>query len=72
MSKKVRIIKRTYVCGGTSFIIQQKHWLMFWKWVDAYENDTTGRLKYYFDTIEEAKKNLCLFDGTGLKEEVVV
>jgi len=69
---KTRIIKRTSACGDVSYVIQQKHLLFWWWWVDAWINSACGSwCKDSFSTLEEAKKNLCFFDGTKTKEEVV-
>ena len=70
--KKVRIVKETGVDGRIQYVIQQKHWLFRWYWVDASINS----IDYvycddYFDTLEEAKENLCYFDGSKGKSEVV-
>ena len=42
----------------------------FWWWVDAWMNHDVSTTDS-FSTLEEAKKNLCYFDGTKIKEEVV-
>lgn len=67
--KKTRIIKRTNPDGRVRFVIQQKHFLFRWWWVDAWVNCSSCTDN--FDTLEEAQDNLCYFDGTGWKEEVV-
>jgi hypothetical protein len=41
MSKKVRIIERTMPDGMVEFTIQQKHFLFFWWWVDAWISNNT-------------------------------
>ena len=65
MSKKARIIKRTLPGGYVIYVIQQKHFLFRWWWVDAWLNSWSGAdCKDSFDTLEEAKNNLCYFDGT--------
>ena len=70
--KKVRIIKRTTPDGRIRYVIQQKHFLFRWWWVDAWLNSPSGAdCTDSFNTIEEAKENLCYFDGTETKEEVV-
>lgn len=72
MSKKVRIIKRTMPNGRVEFTIQQKHFLFFWWWVDAWVNSSAGAsCTDSFSTLEEAQKNLCYFDGTKCREVVV-
>jgi hypothetical protein len=72
MKKKTRIIKRTNPDGRVKFIIQQKHFLFRWWWVDAWVNSLDGAwCNDDFDSLEEAKANLCYFDGTGFKEKIV-
>ena len=71
--RKVRIIKRTNPDGRIQYVIQQKHDLFRWWWVDAWINSMCGAYcTDYFDTLEKAKKNLCYFNGSKAKEEVVV
>ncbi len=65
---KCRIIKRTDVDGKISYVIQQKHKLFRWWWVDAWMNKNSVDT---FPTLEEAEKNLCHFNGTKVKNEVV-
>jgi hypothetical protein len=66
--KKTRIIKRTY--GGlTEYVVQQKHFLMRWMWVDAWVNSFDGASCVdSFRTLEEAEDNIFRFDGTKCKE----
>ena len=69
---KTRIIKRTNVDGRVKYIIQQKHFLFRWQWVDAWINSMdAAACQDYFGTLEEAKKNLCYFDGSQPKEKVI-
>jgi hypothetical protein len=68
--KKARIIKRTMPDGRVKFTIQQKHFLFFWWWVDARINDHILTIDT-FSTLEEAKKELCWFDGTKVKQEII-
>lgn len=69
---KTRIIKRTGPDGRVQYIIQQKHFLFRWWWVDAWLNSSCGAYcTDDFDTLEEAQANLCYFDGTPCKETVV-
>jgi len=69
---KARIIKRTGPDGKESYVIQQRHFLFRW-WVDAWINSSCGAAcRDYFDTLDEALENLCYFDGTPSREEVVV
>jgi hypothetical protein len=67
--KKARIIKRTMPDGRVKFTIQQKHFLFFWWWVDAWVNNDVSTVDS-FSTLEEAKKELCWFDGTKIKQEI--
>jgi len=69
---KTRIIKRTEPDGRVEFVIQQKHFMFRWWWVDAWVNSWSGAsCRDSWDTLEEAKENLCYFDDTPSKEEVV-
>jgi len=69
---KTRIIKRILCDGKIKFVIQQPHFLFRWWWIDAWVNSFSGAwCQDSFDTREEAKKNLCYFDGTKVIEEVV-
>ena len=71
--KKVRIIERTYPDGFKEYVIQQKHFLFRWLWVDAWINSSAGAsCRYSWPTLEEAKANLCFFDGTKYPDVVVV
>ena len=67
---KARIVKRTNVDGTVNFVIQQKHFLFFWRWVDAWMNSSTCTIDS-FPTLEQAQKHLCYFDGSEIKEEIV-
>lgn len=70
---KTRIIKRTSPDGRVSFVIQQKHWLFRWLWADAWENSWDGAsCRDSFDSLEEAKKNLCYFDGSRCIDEETI
>jgi hypothetical protein len=55
--------------GRVKFTIQQKHFLFFWWWVDAWVNNDVSTVDS-FSTLEEAKKELCWFDGTKIKQEI--
>lgn len=70
MSKKVRIIERTMPDGRVEFTIQERHFLFFWWWVDAWMNHDVSTTDS-FPTLAEAQKNLCYFDGTKCREVVV-
>ena len=70
--RKVRIVERTEPCGRVTYIIQQKHDLFRWWWVDAWINSTCGAVcTDNFDTLEEAEANLCYFDGTTCKDKIL-
>ncbi len=60
---KARIIERTDPAGDKKYVIQQKHWLFRWWWVDAWVNSSQP-CEDTFYTLEEAERNLCWFDGT--------
>ena len=58
--------------GGVEYVIQQKHFLFRWWWVDAWVNSWDGAsCQDSFSTLKEAKRNLCRFDGRKIKEKVV-
>ena len=65
-----RIVKRTMPDGRVIFTIQQRHFLFFWWWVDAWMNNDVSTTDS-FSTFEKAKKNLCYFDGTKVKQEII-
>ncbi len=70
--KTVRIVRRITPSGSVSYVIQQKHFLFRWWWVDAWINSMDGAMcQDSFNTLGEAKANLCWFDGTFYSEEVV-
>ena len=69
---KTRIIKRTFV-NKVTYVIQQKHFLFRWMWVDAWVNSANGAAcQDAFYTLEEAQANLCYFDGRKAADEVVM
>ena len=70
---KVRIIERILPDKRVLYVIQVRHSLFRWWWVDAWlESDCGASCKDSFSTLEEAKANLCYFDGTKCKERVVL
>ena len=70
--KKVRIVRRIDVDGTVKYVIQQKHYLFRWWWVDAWINSLSGAYcTDSFDSLEEARENLCYFDGSKIIETVV-
>lgn len=69
---KVRIVQRTSPDGSIKFVIQQKHFLFSWWWVDAWVNSFCGAYcTDSFGSLAEAKRNLCYFDGTPSKDIVI-
>lgn len=68
---KVRIIEQIFN-GQTIYIIQQKHWLFRWWWVDAWVNSLNGAsCNSTFYTLERAKEHLCYFDGSKPKQKII-
>ena len=65
-----RIIKRTNVDSRVEFVIQQRHFLFRWWWVDAWLNNDAWTIDS-FPTLEQAQNHLCYFDGSKGKEEVI-
>ena len=73
MSKiECRIIKTTLPNGREYYTIEQKKKRFFggYKWKEASLWDDEC-LRTLYDTLEEAQKNLCWYDGTKTKTEVV-
>jgi hypothetical protein len=68
--KKVRIIERTFPDGRVEYTIQQRHFLFFWWWVDAWVNSDVSTIDS-FSSLAEAQKNLCYFDGTKYVEKII-
>ena len=69
--KKSRIVKKTGVDGKVWFTIQTKH-PIFRYWCDAWLNSWEDEsCQDSFDTLEETKKNLCYFDGSKVKMEII-
>lgn len=66
---KVRIVKRTHLTERVTYVIQRKHWLLFWLWMDAWDSPF---LQYEFSSLDKAKENLRFFDGSGDVDEVVL
>ena len=70
---KCRIVKRTCVDGRILYIIQQRHFLFRWWWVDAWLNSSCGAYcRDSFDSLKEAKDNLCYFDESEHTDEVII
>ena len=69
---KTRIVQRTLVDGEIIFVIQQRHFLLRWLWVDAWINSLSGATCCdSFYTLDDAKKHLCYFDGSVNIDNVV-
>ncbi len=68
--KKVRIVKRTNVDGVITYIIQQKHFIFRWLWVDAWINNLVD-INCEYSSLEEAKCHLCYFNGSKAVIEVI-
>jgi hypothetical protein len=73
---ETRIVKRTYSNGKEVFVIQQKHVIFRWKWVDARCNyplsdPRLGLSNDTFNSLGEAKSNLHRFNTDKYKESVV-
>jgi hypothetical protein len=69
---KARIIKRTHPSGRVEYVIQQRHWLFRWWWVDAWINaGHVAACKDSFSTLDQAKDNLWQFDGSKPVDQVV-
>ena len=69
--KKCRIVKKTYPDGKIEFVIQQKHWLFFWQWVDASINSPWSYERDTFSFLEDAENNIWKFKSILPKEQVV-
>lgn len=69
---KTRIINRVAPDKRVKYVIQQKHFLFRWWWVDAWINSLAGAAcQDSFDSFDAARTNLCYFDGTQTKETIV-
>jgi len=69
---KVRIVERTAPDGRKTYVIQQRHFLFRWWWVDAWVNSSCGAAcQDSFSTLEETQRNLCWFDGTPCTDRVI-
>lgn len=69
--KKIRIIKRSYPSGMIKYVIQVKHFLFRWWWVDAGITSWDVYCTDNFDTLKEAEYYLYMFDGSKSKEEII-
>ena len=73
MSKiECRIIKTTLPSGREFYTIEQKKKRFFggykWKQATLWYDDC---MRASYDTLEEAQKDLCWYDGTETKREIV-
>ena len=68
---KARIVEVTAPDGHKFWVIQQRHWLFKWWWVGASMNSWNPYATDTFRTLEQAKENLCWYDGTKSKIKVV-
>lgn len=67
---EARIVERTGVDDSITYVIQQRHFLIRWLWVDAWINQGVEITDSY-KTLEEARKNLCYYDGSEPTDKVV-
>lgn len=68
--KKCRIIKRTFVDGTVKFVIQEKHFLFKWWWVNAWMNSSSpAECIDSFNTMDEALDNLPYFRRNPVANE---
>ena len=65
---KARIVERKLPNGKVKYVIQQKHFLFRWWWVDARTNSWSGPAGDSFDTLAEAQRNLCHFGNEFLSQ----
>lgn len=65
--KKLRIIERQNAWAEIQYVIQEKHFLFKWFWVDASINsiDYAGCVDS-FATLEEARSNIYKFSDTSI------
>jgi len=73
LKMKARIIERTNVDGNKTWVIQQKHFLFRWWWVDAWINSSAGAsCQDTFSSLDEAIDNLCYFDNSKVIDKEVI
>jgi hypothetical protein len=71
-SVRTELVNRTHPSGRVEYVIQQRHFLFKWWWVDAWINSSAGAAcQYSFPTLQQAKDNLWQFDDSKPTEEVV-
>jgi len=70
---KVRIVERTadVVTGRKVYVIEQKHFIFTWWWVEASVNRDFVYTKDTFNTKQEAIDALPYFDGTNIEDVTV-
>jgi len=69
---KARIVERTDPIGSVSYVIQVRHWLFKWLWVDTdYGYGSYGRMRSY-PTLDAANKWLPWYDGTRERNRVIL
>ncbi len=67
---KARIVERSYP-NSKEYVIQEKHFLFRWWWVDAWVNSIDPNMKCAFGTLEEAKQALDAMQW-NIRETVVL
>jgi len=70
MKTKARIVKRTYPAGEVEYVIQTK--CLWFFWVDAVPPSRAFSHRSRFSNLEQAQKNLWVFDGTPKHIDEVV
>jgi hypothetical protein len=69
----VRIVERTHPGGRVEYLIQVPHWLFRWMWVDPWVNEESAySAKTSFRSLEEAKENLWMFDGSEPIDKIIL
>lgn len=68
--RQCRIIERIDIDGRHEYVIQKKLWIFGWRWCDAANWTNTYKSDTY-KTIEDARRNLCHFDGSKPREFVI-
>lgn len=69
---KLRIVHRINPNGlDHCYVIQKQIWFFGHKWVDASSNCIDPLPIDSFNTLEEAEKNLWVFNGSKSKDEVI-
>lgn len=53
--KKYRIVEKEFPDGRKSYVVQERHFLFKWWWVDAWMNHDVS-MKDDFDTLYEAEE----------------